>query len=72
MHYSTCSNQVYTPSTGTNQIYYVTDPLTEYEISNFGVTRSDCPVAYENSVAPLNTWLTGITDYLGVGKKVGW
>ena len=70
--YSDCEDQVYTPSSGVTQIYYVTNPLSEYEIPNFGVSLSSCPVSYFNSAAPVNTWLTGVSDYSGSGKKVGW
>ena len=72
MVYSDCDDQAYTPSIGVNQIYYVTDPLSEYEVPDFGLTRPTCPVAYYNSALAMNTWLTGISDYSGDGKLVGW
>ena len=72
MIYSNCDGQVYTPSTGVDQIYYVTNPLAEYEVADFGLSKPSCPVAYYNSASPVNTWLTGVSDYSGSGKKVGW
>ena len=38
----------------------------------FGLSRPSCPVSYFNSALPVNTWLTGVSDYSGDGKKVGW
>ena len=50
----------------------MTQPLAEYEVPAFGLARPTCPVSYFNSALPVNTWLTGVSDYLGAGKKVGW
>ena len=72
MIYSDCKDQVYTPSVGVNQVYYVTNALSEYEIPDFGRTLTGCAITYYNSALPVNTWLTGVSDYSGNGKKVGW
>ena len=29
-------------------------------------------IDHSNSVSPVNTWLTGLTDNLGVGKLISW
>lgn len=32
----------------------------------------DVPRIYTNEVTPVNTWITGVTDYLFDGKIVSW
>lgn len=68
-----CYNQVFTvPSTGADQVYYITDNLTEYTFPTFQKSLSGCSEVYENSISPANTWITGVSDYGGIGNKVGW
>ena len=68
-----CSNQVFTvPSTWADQVYYIKDSLTEYTFPDFQKSLSGCSEVYENSISPANTWITGVSDYGGVGNTVGW
>ena len=55
-----------------SQVYYVTDPAANYDFPEFDKSILSCLESYTNAVAPVNTWISGVSDSLGVGKLVGW
>ena len=68
-----CANQVLTiPSGVINHVYYVTDPAANYDFPEFDKSILSCLASYTNAVTPINTWITGVSDSLGVGKLVEW
>ena len=71
--YSICKHQVFTaPTTATDQVYYVTDPYADYQYPAFTKSVAACTETYTNSIAPVNTWITGVSDNSGAGSLVGW
>ena len=68
---SVCGTQVFTPSTGVNQVYYITDSLGSYTFPAFGKSQSGCSETYFNSIST-NSWITGVTDNSGNGETVSW
>ena len=58
----------------TDQKYWIEKPLFEYDAPAMSASVVDnCPqtITYTNSVVTA-AWITGFTDYAGIGKVVGW
>ena len=36
------------------------------------MSQPSCTATYTNSIAPANTWITGVSNSSGSGKVVGW
>ena len=53
-------------------MYYVSDPAANYDFPELDKSILSCFASYTNAVTPINTWITGVSDFLGVGKLVGW
>ena len=70
---SPCKGIPLTAPTFTDQTYYIRNVLGDYDAPAFPVdpTCGDSLVTYTNSVS-LNTFITSVSDNLGVGKLVGW
>ena len=68
-----CAHTLITYPSLTTQIYYVTNPTGSYSVPAF-TTTTLCADAliYTNSIAPTNTWITGVTDNSGNGRDVSW
>lgn len=61
---------VITAPTFTPQVYYVTQPLSEYVIADWPIEPDLCSGKrrdYTNLVTPANTWITDVSDYNGIG-----
>ena len=69
---SFCGKEPFLPPTRVDQIYYVTDPQTSYELPVFTVNAA-CPqpTVYTNSIST-NTWISGFFGNNGLGRKVSW
>lgn len=73
IEYSPCLHQVFTaPTTATDQVYYVTNAYSDYQYPAFTKTHPSCTETYTNSILPVNTWITGVSDNAGDGSLVGW
>ena len=68
-----CVNTPLVVPTWVDQVYYVTDPVGNYDPPPFTVDPI-CPqtIIHTNAITPANTWITGVTDNAGVGKAVSW
>lgn len=63
-----------TSPTLVDQFYAVTGPYADYALPSFTYNDENCigTEEFTNSVAPANTWITGVSDNGGLGSLVGW
>lgn len=68
-----CYNEVLTPPTLIDQTYIITTPYADYDPPVWDIVPATCNfIDYTNEVMPVNTWITGVSDNLGIDKIVGW
>lgn len=71
------TSSIIVPSPIVDQSYIITTPLGFYEVSQWTLNDAACNAAfpdwtYYNEITPLNTWITGVTDFGGIGRRVEW
>lgn len=74
MVFQPCAKPVITSPTLVDQFYAVTGPYADYPIPAFTYSDDKCigTEEFTNSVAPANTWISGVSDNAGLGSLVGW